>query len=56
MKVIELSPREVTYLVQIANRAQENGQTLKVSVDGGLKVKRGESMWTAPMGHELPKF
>jgi hypothetical protein len=55
MKIIELSDRELTYLIAVAKTAQANGQTLKVCVDGGLKIKRGESMWTAPMGHDLNK-
>lgn len=55
MKIIELSPKEASFLIAVCERAIENGQTVKVAVDGGLKVKRGESMWTAPMGHDLNK-
>lgn len=51
--IIELSPETVAYLVEVGQRAIENGQTLKVCVDGGLKVKRGESMWTPPLGHPV---
>jgi hypothetical protein len=53
VKITELNEREVEFLSQVFQRALENGQTVKVCIDGGLKVKRGESMWTPPLGHDL---
>jgi len=48
--IIELSGRDLEFLLAACERAIENGQSVKVCVDGGLKVKRGESMWTPPLG------
>lgn len=55
MNIWELSGSDLDWLMAVCERAKEQGQTLKVCVDGGLKVKRGESMWTAPLGKPLPR-
>lgn len=53
MKIIEVDGRDLEYLIAVATNALSYGQTLKVAVDGGVKVKRGESVWTPPLGHPV---
>lgn len=51
MEIVELNDIEISYLVAICNQALKNGQTVKLTTSGyGLKVKRGESVWTPSFG------
>lgn len=52
-QIIVLSGSTIDYLLAVLATARHNGQDVKVCVDGGFKVKRGESMWTPPLGHTL---
>lgn len=51
--IIEVQDTTIDYLIALLTVARENEQTVKVCVDGGLKVKRGESMWTPPLGYPV---
>jgi len=53
LPIIELQKDEMEYLSMVLQNALSHGQTLKVAVDGGFKFKRGESVWTPPMGQRI---
>lgn len=53
MDIYTLDGTDLDFLINVAQRARENGQRLSVAVEGGIKVKRGESMWTPPLGRPL---
>lgn len=46
----------LTWLAAVCEEARRQGQTVSITVDGGLKVKRGESMWTPPLGKTLAQI
>lgn len=48
-------PKTLNWLRGVLEIAEYNGQSIRFDVDsqGRLKVKRGESMWTAPI-HSTP--
>jgi hypothetical protein len=48
-----ITGNNLAYLQEVIARALENDQSVSLCVDGGLKVKRGESMWSPPLGHTL---
>ena len=52
-EIIEVSGSHLSYLAYMASEAEKAGKTLKFAVDGGLKFKAGEGMWTPPMGHPV---
>ena len=52
-RIWELTGSDLDWLAAVCERAKEQGQSVKVCIEGGLKVKRGESMWTAPLGKPL---
>lgn len=45
------SARTLSWLANVIREAEHNNQSIRLDVDseGRLKVKRGESMWTAPI-------
>lgn len=51
--IIEVETGTIQFLINVLTQALEKDQTVKVCVDGGLKVKRGESMWTPPLGYPV---
>lgn len=40
----------LSWLAQMCDWAIDNGQSIKFMVDGGLKVKVGQSIWTHGLG------
>ena len=50
MQIIELSPSEVTTLMERLSHADLHGDRVRVAFESGLKVKIGEGMWTPPLG------
>lgn len=51
-----LSESDLGWLADVMRTAAQNSQKVSLTVDGGLKVKVGESMWTPPMGTTLAKI
>jgi hypothetical protein len=51
--IIEVKGRDMEYLLNVIQSAMEQDQSVKVCVDGGVKVKRGQSMWTPPLGYPV---
>lgn len=53
-QIIVLNNSTIDYLIAVLATARNAGQDVKVCVDGGgFKIKRGESMWSLPLGHTL---
>jgi hypothetical protein len=50
LEIRELSPRECSTLRRQLQLANLNRARLRVTWDGGLKVKVGEGTWTRPLG------
>lgn len=44
-------PRTLAWLASVVGTAAEQGQRLRIDVDaqGNLRIKRGESIWSAPI-------
>ena len=44
-------PATINFIAQVATRAAEQGQRLRIDVDseGNLRIKRGEGVWSAPI-------
>lgn len=51
--IIVLDRGDLTYVIAILRTAHSRNQPVSIAVDGGVKVKRGESMWTPPLGKTL---
>ena len=45
-----------SWLASVCEEAFRAGQTVSITVDGGLKVKRGESIWSPPLCHPLAQI
>lgn len=47
-------PRSIEFIVNVASLALEQGQRLRIDTDekGNLRIKRGEGMWSPPLGGE----
>jgi len=52
MEIWEFSDAEINRLAFMLSKASENNQRVRFAFDGGLKVKRGEGLWTYPLGHK----
>ena len=50
MNIIELTPYEITRLMELLSDADLHERRVRVAIDGGFKIKVGEGMWSAPMG------
>lgn len=51
MKIITLTPADITHLMLVASEADARGLDLKVATDGdAFMVKLNNGMWSAPMG------
>lgn len=50
MNIVELDAGEITRLMYLLSDADLNERRVRVSIDGGFKIKVGEDMWSAPMG------
>lgn len=50
MDIFILADDEIDYLQRVLTLAQQKGDKVRVSVEGGLKIARGAGMWTPPMG------
>lgn len=48
-----LDHADLIFIQGVVNAALDNGQTVSFTVEGGLKVKRGGSIWTLPFGKTL---
>lgn len=49
MQIVMLSKDAIIYLAEAATRADAEGKTLRVAVDGStFKYKVGEGMWSVP--------
>lgn len=54
MQIIKLSPEAIVYLAEAATRADAEGKSLRVAVQGDtFKYKVGEGMWSPPF-HDQP--
>lgn len=51
MDITELTDSEIDFVLAVLATARNAGQTVKVAIDGGLKVKRGGSVWSPPLGY-----
>lgn len=51
--MIEVKGRDMEYLMNVIQSAMEQGQSVKVCVDGGVKIKRGQSVWSPPLGYPV---
>lgn len=54
--IIVLDGGDLAYVIAILRTAQSMDQRVSFSVDDGLKVKRGQSMWTPPLGKTLVEY
>jgi hypothetical protein len=52
MDVYFLEGEDLSWLAGVIETAQREGQYLRVAVDGGVKISRGQSMWTPPLGRK----
>ncbi len=50
LEIYTLSPDEVTQLMADFSEADFHKLSVRVCIDGGLKVKVAEGTWTAPLG------
>lgn len=50
MDIITLSADEIRLLADELEYARAREATVRFIIDGGLKFKVGEGMWTAPLG------
>lgn len=51
MEIVTInSERDLAFLQAVISTAIANGQDVHFAVEGGLKVKRGGSVWSAPLG------
>lgn len=51
MEMVKINtPSTLAWLSSVMENALKNGHDVHLCVDGGLKVKVGGSMWTAPLG------
>lgn len=51
--VFTLTGNDLRVVAEMTTRAYEDSRPLHVAIDGGVKVKVGEGMWTPPMGTEV---
>lgn len=52
MEIWEFTDAEINRLAFLFQKASENDQRVRFCFDNGLKVKRGEGMWTYNLGHK----
>lgn len=53
MRIIEISGRDLDFIAHVFRTAHEQGQSVKIAEDGGVKVKRGASVWSPPLGYPV---
>ena len=50
MNIFELTESDVLHLAEVLTRADLRHRKVRIAFDGGVKIKVGEGMWSAPLG------
>lgn len=53
---VVLSERDLSWLSDVMLNAAQNSRKVSFFVDGGLKIKVAESVWTLPIGTTLAEL